>query len=227
MQKNISVILSAKKKSERLKKVLLGYNTQAYRNFEIIISFEESDNEKNDWFSNLKEEVFYSIKEVYPSSGKPVLTDDLLSQVDTDYIIFASSNSIPRFDFIEQHVKNKEEGFFLVGSNISISEDVFDKISLEDIYSGNCFELSWLKKNGNKNIFRDKLRHSKGGFGAFLNFVLKDKMSFNTVNASLWKQDLICTNENFDNVFFQDISKTLQQNKIKGKQIKYTTVLIG
>lgn len=227
MQKNISVILSGKNKSERLKKVLLGYNSQAYRNFELIIIFDEIDQEVNLLLSILKEDVFYTIKTLCLNSGENVFIENLLNLVDTDYMIFASSNAIPRYDFIEQHVKNKEEGFFLVGAENRIYEDVFDKINYEDIYSGNCFELSWLKKNGNKNIFWDNLRYSKGGFGAFLNFILKDDMKFNLINASLWKQDVICKNEKLNDVFFQEFAKTLQQNKIKGKQVKYTTVLIG
>lgn len=225
MQKNISVILSTKINTERLKKVLLGYNTQTYRNFEVIITFEDN-NEENSWISTFKEEVFYKIKEVYSNPDSPLLIDDLLNKIETNYIIFANSNSIPRFDFVEQHVKNKEEGFFLSGANNTISKDVFDEINQKDIYSGDCFELSWLKANGNRNNFLDRLRFSKGLLGAFLNFVLKENIKFNSANASIWKKDLIYKKQYFDDDFFQDIIHTLQKNNIKGKQIKYTTVLI-
>jgi len=227
MQKNISVILSTKKKSERLKKVLLGYNAQTYRNFELIVVFEDLDKETNSWITKFKEEVFYTIKEVYPNADSLVLIHDLSAKVETDYVVFASGNSIPRFDFIEQHVKNKEEGFFLVGAINSISEEVFNKINQQDIYSGNCFELSWLKSNGNKNNFQDRLRYSKGILGTFLNFVLKDNLKFNSVNASVWKKDLIYNNEYLDENYFHDITNTLQKRGIKAKQIKYSTVLIG
>jgi len=227
MQKNISVILSTKKKSERLKKVLLGYNAQTYRNFELIVVFEDLDKETNSWITKFKEEVFYTIKEVYPNADSLVLIHDLSAKVETDYVVFASGNSIPRFDFIEQHVKNKEEGFFLVGAINSISEEVFNKINQQDIYSGNCFELSWLKSNGNKNNFQDRLRHFKGVLGTFLNFIFKDNLKFNSDNASVWKKDFIFKNENLDENYFHDLSNTLQKRGIKAKQIKYSTVLIG
>lgn len=227
MQKNISVILYAKNKTERLKKVLLGYNTQTYRNFELIITFSDIYNEADSCITELKQQVFYTIKEVYSDTDMPVFVPDLLNEIETDYIIFANSNSIPRFDFIEQHVKNKEEGFFLAGENNRISKDVFDKINQQDIYSGDCFELSWLKVNGNKHGFLDKIRYSKGLLGVFLNFILKDNIKFNSQNASLWKRDLICRKEYLCDDFFQYIDYALRKNNIKGKQIKYSTVLIG
>ena len=227
MQKNISVILSTKRETVGLTKVLLGYNTQTYRNFEVIIIFEDKNNEDNSWITTFKKEVFYKMKEVYSNPDSPLLIDDLLNKIETDYIIFANSNSIPRFDFVEHHVKNKEEGFFLAGTNNSISKDVFDKINQQEIYSGNCFELSWLKENGYKKNFLDKFRYSKGLLGAFLNFFFLFNIKFNSLNTSIWKKDLIYKKQYFDDVFFQDIAHTLQKNNIKGKQIKYTTVLIG
>lgn len=227
MQKNISVILFSKKKSERLKKVLLGYNAQTFRNFELIVVFEGFDEGASSWLTKFKEEVFYSIKEVYPNAETPVLIDDLLPKIETDYVVFASGNSIPRFDFIEQHIKNKEEGFFLVGSNNSISEEVFETINQQDIYSGNCFELSWLKAKGNKNNIQDRLRYSKGILGTFLNFIFKDNLKFNSDNTSVWKKDFIYNNKYLDENFFQEITNTLQKKRIRAKQIKYSTVLIG
>jgi len=227
MQKNISVILSPNKKTERLKKVLLGYNTQTYRNFELIITFDQADSEINSWLPDLKEDVFYTIKEIYSNVDENLQIENLLENIETDYIIFANSNSIPRFDFIEQHVKKREEGFYLVGSKSTISKEVFNKINKQDIYSGDCFELHWLKDNGNRNNFQDRLRYSKGLFGSILNFVFSDNLKFNSENASLWKKDMIYEKKYFNDDFFQDIMQALQKNNIKGKQIKYTTVLIS
>ena len=162
MQKNVSVILSSPISSQSLKKVLLGYNAQTYRNFEVIIAVASTNNEINNLINAIRDEVFYTIKQFSSNINECLFINNLINEIATNYIVFANGNSIPRFDFIEQHFKNREEGFFLSGEYNSISQEIFEKISEENINSGDCFELSWLKRNGNKNIFSDVFRYSKG-----------------------------------------------------------------
>ncbi|RKS92422.1 hypothetical protein BC952_2319 [Flavobacterium limicola] len=226
MQKNVSVILSTPISSESLKKVLLGYNAQTYRNFEVIIAVASTSNEINNLIDAIRDEVFYTIKQ-FSSNINDCL---FINAIATNYIVFANGNSIPRFDFIEQHVKNREEGFFLSGEYNSISQEIFEKISEENINSGDCFELSWLKRNGNKNIFLDVFRYSKGLLGSFLNMLFKVNVKLNVENSSVWKDDLILIlqhkNNLLDVAFFQELTSILRANNIKGRQIKYSAILL-
>ena len=61
MQKNISVIISTYNSVEWLKKVIWGYNTQTYRNFEMVIADDGSRQDTFDLIDELKKEVFYPI----------------------------------------------------------------------------------------------------------------------------------------------------------------------
>ncbi len=230
MQKNISVILSSPISSQSLKKVLLGYNAQTYRNFEVIIAVASTSNEINNLINAIRDKVFYTIKQFSSNINECLFTNNLINEIATNYIVFANGNSIPRFDFIEQHFKNREEGFFLSGEYNSISQEIFEKISEENINSGDCFELSWLKRNGNKNIFSDVFRYSKGLLGSFLNMLLKVNVKLNAENSSVWKDDLILIlqhkNNLLDVAFFQELTSILRANNIKGRQMKYSAILL-
>lgn len=226
MQKNISIILSSKNRTGRIEKVLLGYNNQTYRNFEIIVIYSDNNQEIHKEIEKVRDEVFYTIKEVF-LQGNSLSVDNLLTNIDTEYLLFADAGCIPRFDFVEQHIKNREEGFFLAGATNNVSDDVFNKISRNDIYSGNCFEPVWLRNNGSTVTLQDKVRYSKGLLGALLNGIASSTVKFNSENASVWKKDLHSKIDFSGADFFENLSQHLKNNNIKGRQIKYSTVLIG
>ena len=56
MQKNISVVISTYNSPEWLKKVIWGYNTQTYRNFEMVTADDGSRQETSDLIEELKKE---------------------------------------------------------------------------------------------------------------------------------------------------------------------------
>jgi len=58
MMKNISVIISTYNSPKWLEKVLWGYNTQTYRNFELVIADDGSSQETFDLIEAIKKEVF-------------------------------------------------------------------------------------------------------------------------------------------------------------------------
>ena len=59
MQKNISVVISTYNSLEWLKKVIWGYNTQTYRNFEMVIADDGSRQDTFDLIEEMKKEVFF------------------------------------------------------------------------------------------------------------------------------------------------------------------------
>ena len=65
MKKDISVIISTYNSPAWLAKVLYGYNTQTYRNFEVIIADDGSNEDTKNCILQLQKEVYYSIKHVW------------------------------------------------------------------------------------------------------------------------------------------------------------------
>ena len=156
MQKNISVIISTYNSVEWLKKVIWGYNTQTYRNFEMVIADDGSRQETFDLIEKLKKEVFYPIIHVWHEDNgfqKSQILNKAIQACTTDYIMMSDGDCIPRPDFVEQHIKFREEGYFLSGGYHKLPFKLSQNITEEDIYSGKCFDVSWLKKNGMKSSF--------------------------------------------------------------------------
>ncbi len=61
MKKDISVIISTYNSPEWLEKVLYGFNTQTYRNFEVVIADDGSDNTTKQCLIDIQKEVFFPI----------------------------------------------------------------------------------------------------------------------------------------------------------------------
>lgn len=222
MRKNVSVILTGSGTPENLEKVLLGYNAQNYRNFEVLLLLSASEKETFTLSDALQKELFFpvSVMEIQQT----VLNKELFSKVSTDYLLFAGLSAIPRYDFVEQHIKYREEGFFLSGSSNPVGKEVFANISKDTLNSGSCFSLKWLKQHNTKAQFFDFLRFSEGLQGAFLNRILCGNAPFNFENASVWKKDMEAIYDKVADV--KDITKVLSESGCKPKQLKFSTVLL-
>lgn len=191
MQNDISVVLTGNYTPEVLKKVLWGYNTQTYRNFELVIADAAKVPDE------IKAELFFPVITVSNHNNGTII-DQAVPACSTGYILLADGNAIPRHDFLEQHIKYREEGYYLTGAVTEITVPQFEGISLEEIYSGKCFSRPG---NGNKS----------GLIGSIMNRLVPPD-EWNSVNASGWKEDL-CGNG--------------PRNKdLKPRQIKYSTVAL-
>lgn len=231
MRKNVSVVLTAQYSPESTEKVLLGYNAQTYRNFEMLFLLSSSDTEIQQILETVKPQLFYSVGTIFVDD-KDNLSENaalILSKVTTEYILFANASGIPRYDFVEQHIKYREEGFFLSGASNLIKSSVVDTITKDTIYSGVCFELDWLRANGFKSQFSDILLFSKGLRGSFLNSIFKVGNQFNFDNASLWKEDLVALSDFMKEKKQQTNRETGENLSVlgrKGKQLKFSTVVL-
>jgi glycosyltransferase involved in cell wall biosynthesis len=226
MQKNISVVISTYNSVEWLKKVIWGYNTQTYRNFEMVIADDGSRQETFDLIEEMKKEVFYPIIHVWHEDNgfqKTQILNKAIVACTTDYIMMSDGDCIPRPDFVEQHIKFREEGFFLSGGYHKLPMELSKNITKEDIYSGNCFEVSWLMENGMESSFKNGIIESNGLLSSLLNKIGFSKPKFNFYNASAWKNDILavdCFNQ------MQDFTNRLVTSGIKTKQIGYSAIAL-
>lgn len=233
MRKNVSVVLSGFINSIGTKKVLLGYNAQTYRNFEIVLFLSTSDVESQSVIASLKKDLFYDIKLILIDETKLNVVkqlNDFLLLSDTDYVVFANANAIPRYDFVEQHFKYREQGYMLNGDVQILNKGFVDAIQMKDIYSGECFELNWVLKNKASLSLLDHVCFRVGLLPSVFNLVFKSKKGFNLDNSSIWKQDLLnaiqATFIQHEKADFEDVKECISKIELKTKQIKFSTLLI-
>ena len=160
------------------------------------------------------EEVFYQLK----NSSKFKKTIEYCS---TAYILVSNADCIPRPDFIEQHIKNRVEGVFLVGSSILISKNIEEKITKEFIYSSKIFESIWLKKVGLNLFVKRFLITSNGLVAFFLDTISSTEKILKNDNLSFWKSDFEKVT-----VFDSPLVNSLESSGLISKNIKFRAILL-
>ncbi|WP_452600081.1 hypothetical protein [Pontimicrobium sp. MEBiC01747] len=133
-----TIILSDAYGFEHLETTLYGYNNQAYRLFEVIIVTENNTEAITKIVNSIAEHVFFEIH-IQPKTT-------VIGYSNTEYLIFSNTNTIPRKDFIEQHVAKREEGYFITGKTKLFSDA--PRIESTAVYREDCFDFNWLRENG-------------------------------------------------------------------------------
>ena len=221
MQKNISVIVVANDNFESLEKVIWSYNTQAFRNFEMIIVNQNFDETILKSITSIQKEVFFPIiyLEANSESSKEEFLKNAIEKATTNYLLFTTSDCVARPDFVEEHIKNRVEGCYLNGSYISIDKTIESAITKEILYASDCFNFKWLRSNGLSLLKSFKASYS-GLWNTFLD-ILFTKNDISLENLSGWKSDFIRI-KNFSNLKNNDFLAI----DLKSKSIQYKTVLL-
>ncbi|WP_353850690.1 glycosyltransferase [Flavobacterium sp.] len=111
----ISVIFSTYNSEEWLEKVILGFSVQTFRNFEIIIADDGSREATKNLIDKLRAEIDIPIIHVWQEDNgfqkSQILNKAILAST-SDYLIFTDGDCIPRKDFVQNQLKQKEFGFF-------------------------------------------------------------------------------------------------------------------
>lgn len=231
--KSISVIISTYNAEAWLEKVLWGYQNQKFKDFEMVIADDGSGPKTKELIDKMQEEVFYPIRHVWQEDDgfqKSKILNKAILACSTPYIIMSDGDCIPRPDFLEVHNSLKEEGYFLSGGYFKLPMSTSKLITKEDILSGKCFDIAWLKKNGVPESFKlNKLTPNKVKAN-FLNFITPTKATWNGNNSSGWKKDILAVNGMDERMQYggQDceLGERMANNGIKSKQIRYSTTCI-
>lgn len=233
MKSNVSIIISTYNSPAWLEKVLWGFSVQSYQAFEVLIADDGSGEETQNLIKVMQEKMPYPIKHIWHEDNgfqKTIILNKALQNCTTDYVIMTDGDCIPRPDFVETHIKLREKGRFLSGGYHKLSMDLSHKISKEDIINGNCFNIDWLTQNGIKSSFKNNKITAKGWWSKFLNFLTPTTPSWNGHNASGWLADILAVNGFDERMEYggedRELGERLENNGVKGKQIRYSTTCI-
>ncbi len=232
-QLDTSIIISTYNSTDWLRKVLYGYNNQTYRHFEVVVADDGSDETTRQLLEAMKEEVFFPIVHVWHEDRgfqKSQILNKAIVQCQTDYIIMSDGDCIPRKDFVEQHVKYREEGYFLSGGYFMLPLGISKMIGKDDIYSERCFDVSWLKRNGLASSFKNNKLDSGSLKASLLNALTPTNASWNGHNASGWKADIVAINGFDERMQYggqdRELGERLMNYGIKSKQIRYNAIVL-
>ncbi len=227
----IGVIISTYNNPTYLEKALWSYENQTLMADEIIIADDGSRDDTRALIENFTK--FLPIKHVWHADNgfqKSQILNKAIIASTADYLIFTDQDCIAREDFIATHAKFAERGYFLSGGYFKLCMEISQKIQRHDITSGDCFSLKWLLENQQPFSFScTKLLRNKE-FAAFMNFITPTRASWNGMNSSGWREDILKVNGFNEEMHYggqdRELGERLINLGIKSKQIRYSAVCL-
>ena len=229
----LSVIITTYNSEDWLQKVLAGYSVQTELDFEIVIADDGSTEKTKAVIESFQNQFKFPIVHVWQEDNgfqKCKILNKAILGTKSDYLLFTDGDCIPRKDFVAQHLKNKEEGYFLSGGYFKLPMEISKTISLENIKSQQCFSISWLLKNGVSKSFKLSKLTKIQLFATFMNWLTPTKRTFNGHNTSCFKKDLLAVNGFNEEMRYggldREVGERLFNFGILSKQIRYSAVCL-
>jgi len=229
----LSIIISTYNSEEWLSKVLFGYSLQTENDFEIVIADDGSTSKTRQVIDSYQDKFKNPIVHVWQEDNgfqKTKILNKAILKSQCDYLLFSDGDCIPRKDFVLQHIKYQQKGYFLSGGYFKLPFLISNQITLDDIESQKCFSFSWLKSKGMKwNLKANKLTNNSV-FSKFMNFITPTKRSWNGHNSSGFKNDILAINGFNELMQYggedRDLGERLHNYGILSKQIRYSAICL-
>lgn len=229
----LSIIITTYNAPEWLEKVLIGFDHQSFTDFEVVIADDGSGAPTRELVERYRNKVKYPIIHVWHEDDgfrKCTILNKAIIAATTDYLVFTDGDCIPHYDYMKVHAEKREKGYFLSGGYFKLPMNISKLISEDDIRSGRCFDLKWLKKNGLPSSFKNAKLFFNKGFTVVMNNITPTNASWNGHNSSGWKDDIIAVNGYNELMKYgaldRELGERLMNKGIKGKQVRYSAICV-
>ncbi|MDI9246702.1 glycosyltransferase family 2 protein [Marinobacter sp. CHS3-4] len=229
----LSVVMTTYNSPVWLEKVLWGYSAQRHKDFEIVIGDDGSTEDTREVIDRLRQETGMTIKHVWQEDKgfrKCRILNKSILQVESDYVVFTDGDCIPRIDFLEVHAREARPSTYLSGSYHKLPMDTSLAITKDDILSGRCFQLDWLKAHGLKSSYKNSKLTAGPKRAKIFNTLTPATCNFKGSNGSAWLKDILAVN-GFDERMpwgglDREFGVRLINSGIKPKHVRYNAIVI-
>jgi len=230
----IAVIVTTYNRPAALALALDGYLAQKDRDFELIIADDGSTSVTGELIGQYQAQGVVAIRHVWQEDKgfrAAAIRNRAIAETKAEYIIFSDGDCIPLPDFVGCHRNLAEQGWFVAGSRILMS-DAFTKSVLQQRIPIYHWSLSrWVAARIKKDINRLSPLIAVP-LGNRLRKVTSDSWhSVMTCNMSAWKEDLININ-GFDEAYMgwgledSDLVIRLLHAKILRKSARFASAVL-
>lgn len=229
----ISVIMTTYNSPLWLEKVLWGFSVQQHSDFEIIIGDDGSTDETRQVIDRLRAETGLAIKHIWQEDKgfrKCRILNKSILEAESPYLVFVDGDCIPRKDFLAVHAKEAKPGYYLSGGYHKLPMSTSEAISKDDILSGRCFDLKWLKSHGLPSSYKNSKLTATSAQARIYNRITLTKCNFKGSNGSVWREDTLKVN-GFDERMpwgglDREFGVRLINAGIKPKHVRYNAIVI-
>ena len=230
---DISVIISTYNNPKWLQKVLWSFDVQTFKNFEVVIADDGSGEDTKTLIDLMASQVSYPIQHIWHEDNgfqKTIILNKATVASRSDYLVYTDGDCVARNDFLQTHFEKRNKNCFLSAGYFKLPMNISELISKDDIESQICFDINWLVKHGLKKTFKANKLTSHGFKERFLNTFTTTKATFDGMNVSGWKQDIIAVNGFDERMQYggedREIGERLMNCGIKFKQIRYSAICL-
>ncbi len=229
----LSVIMTTYNSPEWLEKVLWGYSVQSHEDFEMVIGDDGSTRETREVIDRIRNETGMQIKHVWQEDKgfrKCRILNKSILEVESIYVVFTDGDCIPRKDFLEVHAREAEPGKYLSGGYHKLPMGTSKAITKDDITSGRCFELKWLKANGLKSSHKNSKLTATPLKAKLFNALTPTACNFKGSNGSAWLKDILAVNGFDERMPWGGLDREfgirLTNSGVKPKHVRYNAIVI-
>ncbi len=134
-----------------------GYLAQDYRDFEIIVADDGSSSETRDIVDRYRQKAKFPIGHAWQENTgyrAATIRNKAVAQSNADYIIFTDQDCVPRPNFLSNHARLAEQGWFVPGNRVLLGQN-FTQHVLQDLTYFHDWSLTqWLVRWATKDINR-------------------------------------------------------------------------
>ena len=229
----LSVVITTYNSPLWLEKVLWGYSAQQHRDFEIVIGDDGSTEETAELIQRMAAETGLSIKHVWQRDDgfrKCRILNKAVLAADSGYLVFTDGDCIPRADFLAEHVRNAEPGYFLSGSYCKLPMSTSEAITKDDILNGRCFDIDWLRTHGLPRNRKNLKLAAPPKRAGLLNRLTTARCNFKGSNGSAWKADVLKVNGFDEGMAWGGLDREfgvrLRNASIKPRHVRYNAICV-
>lgn len=219
-----ALLISTYNWPEALELVLKSAVAQSVLPSEILIADDGSKEKTKQVVEKFRQRIVIPICHVWQEDigfRKSKILNKTIAKSTADYIIQIDGDCIIHENFVSDHIKLAQEGFYLYGSRVNILPKYVSKVFEKKITVFNFFSKEIKNRTRSLTIsFLSKLYKSHYGISK----------SFRGCNVSFWRKDLIAINgynEDFEGWGREDSDLVIRlgNNGIRAKRLRYSGIL--
>lgn len=229
----LSVIMTTYNSPVWLEKVLWGYSVQTHDDFEIIIGDDGSTEETAEVIERMRAATGLTIRHLWQEDKgfrKCRILNKAILAAESDYLVFTDGDCIPRRDFLEVHATEARPGHYLSGSYNKLSMEASEAIGKDDILSGRCFDLKWLRAHGQKWSRKNSKLATSRRMAPFWNWITLTACNLKGSNASVWREDALRVNGFDERMAWGGLDREfgvrLKNAGVRPKHVRYNAIVI-
>lgn len=230
---SISVIISTYNSIPWLEKTLWSYEQQLFREFEIIIADDGSDERTRIFLEKYQSRIDRPLTHVWHKDDgfqKTKILNKALTYCNTDYVVMTDGDCVAREDFLQIHYERREAGYFLSGGYYKLPLALSQLIRYDDIATQRCFNIKWLRDNGLPVNYKNQKLTSGFVQAGVMEKLTPTNASWNGHNASGWLKDIVAVNGFDERMKYggedRELGERLINAGIKPKQIRYSAICL-